>query len=342
MNGNHSIPVIVDAYMKGIKNYDTMLAYEAVKNTAMQKARGMDYIQQLQYIPADSLFETVANALEYAIDDWCVAEMAKAMNRKEDYEYFSKRSKLYAEYFDKATGFMRGKLKNGNWHEPFDPFSSAHRQDDYVEGNAWQYTWLVPHDPYGLINLFGGNQNFINKLDSLFIVKGDMGKDASVDISGLIGQYAQGNEPNHHIPYLYAFAGEPWKTAKLIRQISDTFYTTKPNGLCGNEDLGEMSAWYIFSAMGFYPVNPANGVYVLGSPVVNEARINLENNKNFRMIAINNSQQNIYIQNASYNGKPYTKTFITHEMIRNGGTLELYMGAEPSRSWGIKKEDWPR
>lgn len=341
MNGNHSIPVIVDAYLKGFRNYDVNLAYEAVKKTSMQTRAGMNFIQNLQYIPADTLIETVANAMEYAIDDWCVAQFAKALNKTDDYNYFYTRSQLYKQYFDSTTQFMRGRLANGSWHEPFDPVASNHRRDDYVEGNAWQYTWLVPQDPYGLINLFGGEEQFINKFDSLFTISSKLDKDASPDISGLIGQYAQGNEPEHHVPYLYAFAGQPWKTAKLVRKICDTFYTSKTNGLCGNDDVGQMSAWYNLSAMGFYPVNPANGVYVLGSPLVNQAAIESPNGKVFKIIAVNNNDKNIYIQKAEWNGKPYTKSFITHTMITTGGELKLYMGNKPSATWGVKKEDRP-
>ncbi|WP_264551998.1 GH92 family glycosyl hydrolase [Flavobacterium sp. N2038] len=342
MNGNHSIAVIADAYLKGYRDYDVALAYEAMKKTAMQTRDGMDYVQKLQYIPADKMLESVGNALEYAIDDYAIAQMAKALNKTEDYEYFSKRANLYKLYFDKETTFMRGKLADGNWRTPFNPLSSAHRKDDYVEGNAWQYTWLVPQDPYGLIDLFGSESKFLAKLDSLFQITDKVeGEEISPDISGLIGQYAQGNEPNHHIPYLYAFAGEPWKTAKLIREIDDKFYSTKPDGLCGNEDLGQMSAWYILSSMGFYSVNPANGVYVLGSPLVNTATIHHKKGISFTVNAINNSAVNMYIQKAEYNGKPYTKSYITHDMIVKGGELKLYMGSKPSATWGVKKEDRP-
>jgi predicted alpha-1,2-mannosidase len=342
MNGNHSIAVIVDAYLKGYRGYDVELAYEAIKKTSMQTRAGMDYVQKLEYIPADSQLESVGNALEYAIDDWCVAQMAKALNKTDDYVYFSKRAKLYELYFDSKTEFMRGKLKNGQWREPFNPLSSSHREDDYVEGNAWQYTWLVPQDPYGLIQLFGSEEKFTKKLDALFTQQeGVVGENASPDISGFIGQYAQGNEPNHHIPYLYAYVGQPWKTAKLIREIADKFYTTKPDGLCGNEDLGQMSAWYVFSAMGFYSVNPANGIYVLGSPLVNQATVQTKNGGAFKMTAVNNNPTNIYIQKAEFNGKSYTKSYITHEMITKGGELKLYMGSTPSTTWGVKKEDRP-
>lgn len=342
MNGNHSIPVVVDAYFKGYRNYDVNLAYEALKKTAMQTRAGMDYVQKLQYIPADSQFETVANALEYAIDDWCIARMAKDLNKMEDYVYFTKRATLYKLYFDKNTGFMRGKLANGQWHEPFNPLSSSHRKDDYVEGNAWQYTWLVPQDPYGLIDLFGGDQKFIEKFDQLFTLTEKVaGEDASPDISGLIGQYAQGNEPSHHIPYLYAYVGQPWKTAAIVRQVFDQFYTTKIDGICGNEDVGQMSAWYVLSAMGFYAVNPANGTYVFGSPAVDEAVIHYKENIAFKITAVNNSKINKYIQKVEYNGKPYTKSYITHEMIIKNGALKLYMGSKPSPTFGTAKSDRP-
>jgi predicted alpha-1,2-mannosidase len=342
MNGNHSIAVIVDAYFKGYRNYDVALAFEAIKKTAMQTRAGMDYVQNLQYIPADSQLESVANAMEYAIDDYCIAQMAKDLNKMDDYAYFSKRAELYRQYFDATTGFMRGKLKNGQWREPFNPLSSAHRKDDYVEGNAWQYTWLVPQDPYGLIELFGGDDPFIEKFDQLFKINEKVaGEEASPDISGLIGQYAQGNEPSHHIPYLYAYVGQPWKTAEIVRDVFDTFYTTKPDGICGNEDVGQMSAWYVLSAMGFYAVNPANGIYVMGSPAVDEATIHYKSTISFKIIAVDNSKTNKYIQKATYNGKPYTKSYITHDMITKGGELKLYMGSQPSKTFGVLKEDRP-
>ncbi|WP_281225308.1 GH92 family glycosyl hydrolase [Flavobacterium aquiphilum] len=342
MNGNHSIAVIVDAYFKGYRNYDVNLAYEAIKKTAMQTRAGMDYVQKIQYIPADSQLETVANALEYAIDDWCIARMAKDLGKMDDYSYFTKRAELYKQYFDKNTGFMRGKLANGQWREPFNPLASSHRKDDYVEGNAWQYTWLVPQDPYGLIDLFGGDQKFIEKFDQLFTLTEKVaGEEASPDISGLIGQYAQGNEPSHHIPYLYAYVGQPWKTAKIVRQVFDQFYTTKIDGICGNEDVGQMSAWYVLSSMGFYAVNHANGIYVFGSPAIDEAIIHYKENVSFKMIAVNNSKANIYVQKVEYNGKPYTKSYITHDMIVKGGELKLYMGSQPSLTFGTAKADRP-
>jgi len=341
MVGYHAVPVIVDAYLKGFRGFDVNLAYESIKQSAMQKTDGIDYIQQLKYIPADKVNESVGKALEYAIDDHCIAQMAKALNKKEDYAYFTKRSKLYTQYFDPNVQFMRGKLANGSWRSPFDPFSSKHREDDYVEGNAWQYTWLVPQDVEGLIKLFGGDKPFINKLDSLFTLPLDLGTNGSPDISGLIGNYAQGNEPNHHIAYLYSYAGQPWKTADLIRKIDHDFYSSKPDGLCGNEDVGQMSAWYIFSAMGFYPVNPVNGTYVLGTPLINDATISLSGNRKFSIKVVENSAANKYIQKIILNGKPYTKSYILHKSIMAGGNMEIYMGSSPSATWGVNPADRP-
>ncbi|MGA9648336.1 GH92 family glycosyl hydrolase [Pedobacter sp.] len=341
MVGYHAVPVIVDAYLKGYRGFDANLAYEAVKQSAMQKTEGIDYIQQLKYIPADKVNESVAKALEYAIDDYCIAMFAKALNKTEDYQYFSKRAQLYRQYFDQDVQFMRGKMADGKWRTPFSPVKAKHREDDYTEGNAWQYTWLVPQDVEGLINLFGGDKPFVNKLDSLFIVPADLGENSSPDISGLIGNYAQGNEPGHHIPYLYAYAGQPWKTAELIRKIDNDFFTAKPDGLCGNEDVGQMSAWYVFSALGFYPVNPANGTYVFGTPLINSATIKLEGNKNFDIKVVGNSVSNKYIQRILINGKPYNKSFIEHKTIVNGGSMEIYMGNTPSKLWGINAADRP-
>lgn len=342
MIGYPAVPIIADAYLKGFRNYDTELAYEAVKQSAMQKSDGIDYIQQLKYIPADKVGEAVAKGLEYAVADWCIARMAKAMHKEEDYIYFSKRAKLYAEYFDKGNHFMRGKLADGSWRTPFDPLASKHREDDYTEGNAWQYTWLVPQDPEGLIALFGGDAIFTKKLDSLFTMPPVKEEGSSPDISGLVGQYAQGNEPDHHTPYLYAYAGQPWKTANIVRQVTDSLYTSKPDGLCGNEDLGQMSSWYIFSAMGFYPVNPANGAYVFGSPLIDHALIQVAGNRKFEVKVVNNSKKNKYIQKIMLNGKPYTKAYILHTAIAAGGELTLYMGDQPSESWGVKMEDRPK
>lgn len=336
MVGNSAIPVIADAYLKGFKGFDAQLAYQAVKTTAMGDERGLKFVKRLGYIPADSTVESVAMGLEFAIDDWAIAQMAKKMNKADDYAYFDNRANNYKNYFDSDTHFMRGKLNAAQWRAPFSPFRSVHMKDDYTEGNAWQYTWLVPQDVKGLIKLQGGAKLFNQKLDSLFVVKGDMGPDASNDISGLIGQYAHGNEPSHHIAYLYAYSGQQWKTADKVRYIMDNFYTAKPDGIIGNEDVGQMSAWYVLSAMGFYQVNPAEGVYVFGSPLFDEVKLAVGSCKTMHIITKNNSSKNRYIQKVMFNHKVYNKPYITHADLVRGGELILEMGPVPNKSWGIQ------
>ncbi len=342
MVGYHAVPVVVDAYFKGLLDADPERAFEAIRNSAMQDERGLDAVKEIGYIPAERHGESVAMAMEYAIDDWCIAQMAKALGKQEDEPYFSGRAKAYREYFDPATKFMRGKLSDGTWREPFDPVASSHRRDDYCEGNGWQYLWLVPHDPEGLIDLLGGDEAFGEKLDQLFAVESVKSEGASADISGLIGQYAHGNEPGHHTTYLYAFVGQQWKTAKLVRQILTTLYSDQPDGLSGNEDCGQMSAWYVFSALGIYPVNPVAGVYVFGSPIVDKATIAVPGGKSFTIVAKNNSPVNLFIQSVELNGKPYGKSYITHPDIIAGGELTFVMGPEPNKAFGSALEDRPQ
>jgi len=251
------------------------------------------------------------------------------MKKMDDYAYFNKRGHNYRNYFDPKTKFMRGRLSETQWRTPFNPINSVHRNDDFTEGNAWQYTWLVPQDVPGLMELMGGKKPFVAKLDSLFKVEGHLGAEASPDISGLIGQYAHGNEPSHHITYMYAYAGQPYKTASKVRYIMDQLYTDKPDGLSGNEDVGQMSAWYVFSALGFYPMNPANGQFVFGSPIVKEATLNLENGKTFQIQVRNNSKANPYIQKVTLNGKPYTPFYLQYKDIMAGGKLFIEMGNKP-------------
>lgn len=341
MPGNSGIHVVVDAYLKGFRGFDTALAWEAVKTTAMLDERGLNYVKKYGYIPADSMVESTAMGLEYAIADWGIAQMAKKMGKQEEYDYFSNRAKGYQWYFNPETKFMRGRVSSTAWRTPFSPFVAKHMKDDFSEGNAWQYTWLVPQDVEGLMELLGGEKAFSEKLDSLFTIKGDMGKEASADITGLIGQYAHGNEPGHHIPYLYAYAGQPWKTADKVRYILDSLYADKVDGLCGNEDVGQMSAWYVLSALGFYQVNPANGMYIFGSPVVDGATLTLDNGNLFRITVENNSAENKYIQSIHLNGKPYEKSFIVYKDITAGGELLIKMGAKPSATWGVQKEARP-
>lgn len=336
MVGNSGVPVVADALLKGYTGFDQELAYEAIKNSMMGDERGLDLYKKYKYIPYDKQDEALSYAMEYAIDDWAVAQVAKMKGYTDDYEYFMDRSKAYKYYFDKETGFVRGLDSEGQFRPDLDPFKSVHRANDYTEGNAWQYTWLVPHDIEGLVEAFGSKEKLITKLDSLFVVQGDLGDNASPDISGLIGQYAHGNEPSHHVIYFYTMLGQPYKTAKLARQVLTELYSDKPEGLSGNEDVGQMSAWYVLSALGMYQVEPAGGRYFFGSPIVDEAVIKLNDNKNFIIKAVNNSAENIYIQQVRWNGKDYNKSYISFNDLIEGGTLEFVMGSEPSTSWGIK------
>lgn len=341
MVGYHAVPVIVDAYLKGFRDYDVELAYEAVRHSAMQQTDGIQYIQRMAHIPADSVNESVAKALEYAIDDDCISMMAEALGKKDDAVYFKKRAGQFASYFDANTGFMRGKMADGKWRGAFDPLEAKHRQNDYCEGNAWQYIWLVPHDVPGLVKLFGSENRFERKLDSLFTVTGHMGDHASPDISGLIGQYAHGNEPNHHVAYLYNYIGKPWKTADVVRQVMDTFYTAQVNGLCGNEDAGQMSAWYILSALGFYQVHPANGIFVMGTPMMSEAVISLPNGAQLSIKTERTHPDDKYIQRVTRNGLPFNTSYITYADMMVGGELKYYMGRKPGKEFGISSAARP-
>lgn len=341
MVGNPGIPVLADLVLKGYVK-DKESAFEAMKKSAMLDERGLGLLKQYGYLPYDKdpEMETVAKGLEYALADDCVAKVARLLGKKADTKYFGERAKSYRHYFDKQTGFMRGVSSDGKFRTPFNPFSTVHRQDDYTEGNAWQYTWLVPHDVHGLVKLFGSEANFTTKLDSLFIVDGTLGDNASPDISGLIGQYAHGNEPSHHVLYMYNYVGQPWKAARLIRQTMKEMYKDELDGLSGNEDVGQMSAWYILSAVGLYQVEPAGGKYIIGSPVIDKATMNVGDGKTFTIQCPNNSKENIYVQSAKLNGKPYTKSYIMYDDIMRGGTLELQMGSKPSK-WGTKASDRP-
>ncbi len=341
MVGNPAIPVLADLVLKGYVA-DKEGAYEAMKQSALKDERGLDLLKKYGYLPydKDANRETVAKGLEYALADWCVAKVARLLGKKADAKYFGGRAMSYRKYFDPETTFMRGIGTDGKFREPFNPFSADHRQDDYTEGNAWQYTWLVPHDVHGLVKLFGSERRFTQKLDSLFIVTGDLGAGASPDITGLIGQYAHGNEPSHHVLYMYNYVGQPWKGARLLRQTMTELYRDDPDGLCGNEDVGQMSAWYILSSMGLYQVEPAGGRYIIGSPLFNKATMQVSGDKTFTIVATDNSKENIYVQSAKLNGKRYTKSYILYDDIRKGGVLELQMGNKPS-AWGTKSADRP-
>lgn len=326
MVGNPAIPVVADAILKGYSGFDIELAYRAMKESAMLDERGMDHYKKWGYIPYDLYDESVAVCMEYALADWALAQVAQKLGKNEDYHYFLERSKSYRHYFDPENGFMRGLSSTGRFRESFNPFESIHRENDYTEGNAWQYTWLVPHDLQGLVKLFGGKRNLINKLDSLFIVEGDLGEHASPDISGLLGQYAHGNEPSHHIVYFYTQLGQPWKSADKVREILSTLYGDQPDGLSGNEDVGQMSAWYVLSSLGFYQIEPAGGKYYFGSPIIDEAQICVSKDKYFTIKTINNSQSNRYIQRITLNGNIYNKPYIDFADIQAGGELIFTMG----------------
>ncbi len=335
MVGNHSIPVIADAILKNLDGFDREKAWKALTTTASSDdGDGLKYLIEKGWVAADSTRESVSKGLEYAVDDWAIAQVANYLGKKEDFAYYSNRSNFYRNYFDPTVGFFRGKNYDGSWSVPFHPVYTLHEQGNYTEGNAWQYLWMVPTDVEGLIELTGGEERFTERLDSLFLISSELNEGASPDISGLIGQYAHGNEPSHHIAYLYAYAGQQWKTAKMVRTIMENLYHDTPEGICGNEDCGQMSAWYIFSSLGFYPVNPANSAYVLGSPLFEEATLTLPNGKQFTVKARNNKPGHPYIQSALLNGSTYEKSYITHKDILRGGILELEMGAQPNGNFG--------
>lgn len=339
MTGYHAIPVILDAYAKGFRGFDAELALEAMQASAMQNTRDTDLYRKHRYIPSDLAEESVTKTLEYAFDDWCIAQMARLMENEEVYERYIIRSGFWQNLYDDETGFMRGKNADGSWARPFDPLRSSHRRNtDYTEGNAWQHSWFVPQDVERLINKMGGDSAFTARLDSMFSMSSKItGKDVSPDISGMIGQYAHGNEPSHHIAYLYNFAGKPWKTQEKVRQIADSLYYSGPGGLSGNEDCGQMSAWYVFSAMGMYPVNPANGTYVIGTPFFEKVSIDLGDEQTFTIKAEGLTPSNIYIQSATLNGKPLKRSYIRHSEIAGGGELVFRMGDEPNKEWAAEE-----
>ena len=328
MVGNPGIPALADAVLKGYGGFDREQAYEALKQSAMLGERGMDLRMKYGYIPCDLFNEAVAYDMEYALADWAVAQVAKELGKTADYDYFLERSKSYRHFFDPQTRFMRGLDSKGRFRTPFNPFASTHREDDYCEGNAWQYTWLVPHDVEGLIECFGSKEAFTAKLDSLFTVSSELAGAASPDISGLIGQYAHGNEPSHHVLYFYTMIGQPWKTADKVREVLTTLYHDQPDGLSGNEDAGQMSAWYILSSLGMYQVEPAGGRYFFGSPLFDRAELKVRDGV-LTIVAHNNSAENRYIQSVRFNGEEYDKPCIDFESLARGGVLEFEMGSEP-------------
>ena len=329
MIGYHAVPVVADAYLKGIRGYDTEKAFEAMKHSSTRDKFGLEAYKKYGFIPVDEESESVSKTLEYAYDDWTIAQVAKDMGKTEDYKTYTQRAQYYKNVFDPETKFMRGRFRN-TWFAPFDPYEVNF---NYTEANSWQYSFYVPQDISGFIKLLGGKDNLEAQLDELFSAKTETsGRDQS-DITGLIGQYAHGNEPSHHMAYLYNFVNKPYKTQEKVHQILTELYKNDPDGVSGNEDCGQMSAWYVLSSMGFYSVTPGSNTYVIGTPLFDKATINLENDNQFTIVANNLSDTNIYIESANLNGKPLEKTFLSHSAIVEGGILEFNMTSKPS-TWG--------
>lgn len=364
MVGDHLIPVIVDAYMKGFRDYDAEFIYQAMRKKALELPQspvphsagrsGLNYYMSLGYTPVDKVGESVPNTLELAYDDWCIAQMAKAMGKDDDYRLFMKRAGYYTNLWDTETQFMRPKMANGHflealgnkeqkivssgdlsWYAYFDPLLVGRRPNrHYTESNAWQYVWSVQHDVPGLIGLFGSAEAFNKKLDTFFAMDPNITGPKYIGVVGTIGQYVHGNQPSHHVAYLYDYSGQPWKTQYWSRFICENLYRNGPGGLCGNEDMGSLSSWYALSSMGLYSVTPGDPIYVIGSPSFGKTTIKVGDNKTFVIKANNYSKENIYIQSATLNGQTFDKTWITHQEIMNGGELCFEMGSEPNLKWG--------
>lgn len=336
MIGNHAVPVIADAYLKGERGFDVNLAYEAVKHALTSEHNKSDWsnYDRYGYFPFDKSYtESVSRTLEDAYDDYSAAQMAKSMGKQVDYDFFMKRAGYYKNLFDSSTEKMRPRGSQRQWREPFNPFAPINEEGkrDYTEGNAWQYTWYVQHDPMGLISLFPSKQKFVETLDTLFTINGEQrgGTKYISDMTGLIGTYSHGNEPSHHVAYLYTLADRPDRTAEVVREVFDRFYLTKRDGLCGNDDCGQMSAWYMFSAMGFYPVNPVGGEYVFGAPQAHRITLHLPNGKMFSVVADKLSVKNKYVRSVRLNGKKIPLKTIRYDDIKDGGTLQFQMSAQP-------------
>jgi predicted alpha-1,2-mannosidase len=333
MIGNHSIPIIVDAVLKETPGVDSKQAYEAVKNSSLTRHLNSPFNiwEKYGYMPENIQTQSVSITLEMAYDDWCVAQLAQKLGETEDYERFTTRSQYYRNLYNPQTHFFQSKDDKGRWIEPFDPLKyGANGGNPFTEGNAWQYYWYVPHDIPGLIALTGGEKAFAAKLDTFFT--NEYRSELNDNASGFIGQYAHGNEPSHHVAYLYNYAGQPAKTQQYVSKILNELYNSSSSGYAGNDDCGEMSAWYVFSAMGIYPVNPASGIYDFGTPLLERAEIELPNGNKFVIIAPKKSPEEIYIQSVKLNGKPHDKNYIRHSDIINGGMLEFKMGKRVKKS----------
>jgi len=364
MVGDHLIPIIVDGYLKGYRDFDVEFVYNAMRKKALEKPQppipvvsgrsGLEYYLRLGYAPIDKVTEAVPNTLELAYDDWCIAVMAKELGKNDDYELFIKRAYYYRNVWDSVSGFMRPRNSDGSFLEEingreqeiiekeghryykyFDPLLVGVRPNrHFTESNAWQYIWSVQHDINGLISLFGSKEKFNTKLDAFFNMDPAITGPKYIGVVGTIGQYVHGNQPSHHVAYLYDYSGEPWKTQERVRQICTQLYRQGPGGLCGNEDMGSLSSWYVFSAMGFYPVTPGSTSYAIGSPLFGKVTIRTGSDRTFTILAENNSDTNKYIQSATLNDRPLDKLRISHDDIMNGGTLIFRLGPEPNKSWG--------
>ncbi|HEX7801624.1 MAG TPA: GH92 family glycosyl hydrolase [Pseudoxanthomonas sp.] len=342
MIGYHAVPVIADAYMKGIRGYDADEALQAMVASAdYGPYDGIAQYRELGYVPIDEEGEAASKTLEYAYDDWTIAQTARAMGKTEVAAEFDKRAANWKHAFDPATGFMRARKRDGSFREPFDPAASGYGTD-YTEGNAWQYSWYVPQDVAGLTAAHGGGDKLLDRLDAVFDAKVDPAVfEHMEDITGLIGWYAHGNEPSHHVAYLYAYAGQPWRTQARLKRIMETQYAPRPDGLAGNDDLGQMSAWYVFTALGFYPVTPASNQYILGRPFLPRATLHLPNGKRFTVIADGLDDAHAYIGSATLNGKPLDRAYLTHQEILTGGELRFEMQAEPNKTWATHPTQQP-
>jgi len=347
MIGNHAIPVITEAYLKSIRNWDANEALNDMIASTDKDREQLDAYREKGFIPTANGRQSVSKVLEYAYDDSCIARLAKALGKNEVAEKYAKRSQNWENVFDPSTGFMRGKNSDGSWVMPF----GENEQDsinfnEYTEANAWQYNFFVLHDISGLIAKLGGDEKFAARLDEMFDTTVTIPNLAMIpDVTGVIGMYSHGNEPDHHVAYLYNYAGQPWKTQARVRQICSVLYTNAPGGICGNDDCGQISAWYVFSAMGFYPVDPASGSFVLGSPLFDKATLKLDpkfaKGREFTVIAKNNSPANAYIQSATLNGQSITRSWISHAEIAAGGELVLTMGPTPNKNYGTAPADRP-
>ena len=344
MIGYHSVAVIADSYMKGQRDFDAQAALQGMIETSQYGPYGgLDQLMSCGYLPYDKVSQSVSKGVEYAFDDWCIAQMAAALGDTATAALYTNRAGLYRHYFDPEDGFLKGRDSEGNLRPEFDPAIVPHYGGgDFIEGNGWHYAFYVPHDVPAHIAMIGGDEAYIAKLDAMFEAPDlDDHSGAVMDVTGSIGQYTHGNEPSHQVPYLYAYAGCPWKTQLRVHQIMDEMYNDTPDGLCGNEDCGQLSAWYIFSALGFYPVTPASNIYVLGTPRFDSAEIAVGDNITFKIVAEGLSEENFYVAEVLWNGEPYARSYITHDMVMGGGQLTFRMSNEPNRNFASEPDNRP-